>query len=446
MGRRSASRWRTASPSSSSGPTGTRRRSRRTACRARSRRWQPRAAADGTIRAHARPAPHPLRPRRRARRARPPRRRGAARPGARARRGAALRCRRASTSCAARSQRRLGRRSREAKRAAKDDPAAAARADGADRRDARAARARSAPTRSACGRSASGSTRPCCRCRTCRTSRRRWATARRTPRSSVKTSASSRPSASSRATTSELAERLDRHGARRPHVGLALRLRRWATSRGCGSRIQQLRPRRTCTEQGFTIVLPPVMVREETMFGTGFFPTDRQSVYSLADDDLYLVGTSEVPLAAFHQGEILAEAELPLRYCGALGLLPARGRRGGARHARHLPHAPVREGRDVLVLPPRSLVGRARLDAVDRGGDRADARPPLPRRQHRGGRPGRVGGQEVRHRGVAAGPGPLPRADELLQLHRLPGPPAARRATGPRAARRASCTPSTAPP
>ena len=70
------------------------------------------------------------------------------------------------------------------------------------------------------------------------------------------------------------------------------------------------------TERGFTIVLPPVMVREETMFGTGFFPTDRQSVYTLADDDLYLVGTSEVPLAAFHQGDTLAEAELPLRYCG----------------------------------------------------------------------------------------------------------------------------------
>jgi seryl-tRNA synthetase len=70
------------------------------------------------------------------------------------------------------------------------------------------------------------------------------------------------------------------------------------------------------TEQGFTLVLPPVLVREETMYGTGFFPTDRQSVYSLADDDLFLVGTSEVPIAAFHQKEIIDEAELPLRYAG----------------------------------------------------------------------------------------------------------------------------------
>ncbi len=69
-------------------------------------------------------------------------------------------------------------------------------------------------------------------------------------------------------------------------------------------------------EQGFTLVLPPVLVREETMYGTGFFPTDRQSVYTLADDDLFLVGTSEVPIAAFHQKEIIDEAELPLRYAG----------------------------------------------------------------------------------------------------------------------------------
>lgn len=67
---------------------------------------------------------------------------------------------------------------------------------------------------------------------------------------------------------------------------------------------------------GFTPVVPPVMVREEAMFATGFFPTDRQSVYQLSDDDLFMVGTSEVPLAAFHAGEILAAEDLPLRYAG----------------------------------------------------------------------------------------------------------------------------------
>ena len=67
---------------------------------------------------------------------------------------------------------------------------------------------------------------------------------------------------------------------------------------------------------GFTPVIPPVLVREEAMYGTGFFPTDRASIYRTAEDDLYLVGTSEVPLAGLHGDQILAEDDLPLRYGG----------------------------------------------------------------------------------------------------------------------------------
>jgi len=67
---------------------------------------------------------------------------------------------------------------------------------------------------------------------------------------------------------------------------------------------------------GFTPVVPPVLVREEAMWGTGFFPTDRASIYRTADDDLYLAGTSEVPLAGLHGDQILAEEDLPLRYGG----------------------------------------------------------------------------------------------------------------------------------
>ncbi len=69
-------------------------------------------------------------------------------------------------------------------------------------------------------------------------------------------------------------------------------------------------------QRGFTPVIPPVMVREEAMYGTGFFPTDRQSIYRLADDDLYLVGTSEVPLAGLHMGHVMAEGDVPARYAG----------------------------------------------------------------------------------------------------------------------------------
>jgi seryl-tRNA synthetase len=66
------------------------------------------------------------------------------------------------------------------------------------------------------------------------------------------------------------------------------------------------------TEQGHVPLLPPVLVREEAMYGTGFFPTEAVNIYGVERDDLYLVGTSEVPVAAFHAGEILEE--LPFRY------------------------------------------------------------------------------------------------------------------------------------
>ena len=67
---------------------------------------------------------------------------------------------------------------------------------------------------------------------------------------------------------------------------------------------------------GFTPVLPPVLVREEAMVGTGFFPTEKSNIYALAEDELFLTGTSEVALAGMHMTEILASDELPLRYCG----------------------------------------------------------------------------------------------------------------------------------
>jgi seryl-tRNA synthetase len=66
--------------------------------------------------------------------------------------------------------------------------------------------------------------------------------------------------------------------------------------------------------EGFTPVLPPVLVREEAMYGTGFFPADKSEYYEIGEDGLYLTGTSEVALAGLHMGEILAADELPLRY------------------------------------------------------------------------------------------------------------------------------------
>ena len=68
--------------------------------------------------------------------------------------------------------------------------------------------------------------------------------------------------------------------------------------------------------KGFVPVLPPVLVREEAMFGTGFFPTDKASIYEIPSDGLYLTGTSEVALAGLHMSEVLDSDDLPLRYAG----------------------------------------------------------------------------------------------------------------------------------
>jgi seryl-tRNA synthetase len=81
---------------------------------------------------------------------------------------------------------------------------------------------------------------------------------------------------------------------------LELALYRWALDR--------------LVQKGFTPMLPPVLVREEAMYGTGFLPTDEVNLYRLERDDLYLTGTSEVALAAFHLGEAFDEDELPKQY------------------------------------------------------------------------------------------------------------------------------------
>jgi seryl-tRNA synthetase len=69
-------------------------------------------------------------------------------------------------------------------------------------------------------------------------------------------------------------------------------------------------------EEGHEPVVPPVLVRERALYGTGFLPDTEQQIYTLPDDDLYLVGTSEVPLASLHAEEILAPDTLPRRYAG----------------------------------------------------------------------------------------------------------------------------------
>jgi seryl-tRNA synthetase len=85
-------------------------------------------------------------------------------------------------------------------------------------------------------------------------------------------------------------------------VMLELALVRWA--------LEKLRGR------GFEPVIPPVLVRERALYGTGFLPDTEQQIYRLPEDELYLVGTSEVALASLHDGEIIDADRLPLRYAG----------------------------------------------------------------------------------------------------------------------------------
>jgi seryl-tRNA synthetase len=68
--------------------------------------------------------------------------------------------------------------------------------------------------------------------------------------------------------------------------------------------------------EGFEPVIPPVLVREQALYGTGMLPDTEQQIYRVPEDDLYLIGTSEVSLASLHRDEILSAEELPLRYAG----------------------------------------------------------------------------------------------------------------------------------
>jgi seryl-tRNA synthetase len=68
--------------------------------------------------------------------------------------------------------------------------------------------------------------------------------------------------------------------------------------------------------EGFEPVIPPVLVRERALYGTGMLPDTEQQIYRVAEDDLYLAGTSEVALASLHADEILEQDELPRRYAG----------------------------------------------------------------------------------------------------------------------------------
>ena len=172
---------------------------------------------------------------------------------------------------------------------------------------------------------------------------------------------------------------------------------------------------------GFTPVIPPVLVREDALYGTGFLPDTEQQIYTLPDDELYLVGTSEVPLASLHAGEILEEGTLPLRYAGFSSCFRREAGAAG-RDTRGIFRVHQFDKLEMFCFVEADQSGDgARAAAGDRGGAAAGARHPVPRSQHRRRRPRLVGRQEVRPRGLDAGPRRLRRGHLDVEHHRLPG-------------------------
>ena len=177
-------------------------------------------------------------------------------------------------------------------------------------------------------------------------------------------------------------------------------------------------------QAGFTPMIAPALVKPETMEGTGFLGAHADEVYRLANDDLYLVGTSEVALAGYHSDEILDAAELPLRYAGFSSCF----RREAGSYGK--------DTRGIIRVHWFDKVEMFSYVAAGAGRGRAPAAaglgtavPGLARTQlpgdRRGGRRPRLQRQpQVRHRGLVPVPGRLPRADLDVQLHHLPVPPA----------------------
>ena len=178
--------------------------------------------------------------------------------------------------------------------------------------------------------------------------------------------------------------------------------------------------------EGHEPVVPPVLVREEALFGTGLFPGDREQIYEIERDELFLVGTSEVSLAALQR----RPDPRPRRRCRCA----TRASRP-ASAARRAP--PASDTRGIFrvhqfdkvemfsfVEPEQSADEHERLLAIEERDPRRRSRSPTGWSTSPVGDLGAPGGEEVRLRGMDPEPGPLPRADLLLEHDRLPGAPA----------------------
>ena len=152
------------------------------------------------------------------------------------------------------------------------------------------------------------------------------------------------------------------------------------------------------TEHGFVPVVTPTLVRERTMEEAGFFPTDRAQVYDVDDGELFLVGTSEVPLSALHRAETFTPDALPTRYAGYSSCFRREAGTYG-KDTRGIFRVHQFDKVEMFsFVRARRVARRARAHPRDRGADHRRPRDSVPRRQRRGRRPRPGRGQEVRHR------------------------------------------------
>ena len=177
-------------------------------------------------------------------------------------------------------------------------------------------------------------------------------------------------------------------------------------------------------ENGFTPMITPSLVRPEIMAGTGFLGAHASEVYRLEDDDLYLVGTSEVPLAGYHADEILDLSAGPNRYAGWSSCFRREAGSYG-KDTRGIIRVHQFDKVEMFVYcQAGGRRGRARAAARLGRADARQDRGALPGHRHRGRRPRLVRAPQVRLRGVDPDAGHLPRADLDVELHDVPGPPA----------------------
>ena len=176
-------------------------------------------------------------------------------------------------------------------------------------------------------------------------------------------------------------------------------------------------------DAGFTQVIAPSLVRPRAMEGTGFLGQAADDVYRIEGEDLYLVGTSEVPMAAYHSDEILDVASLPLRYAA---FSPCFRKEAGS-HGKDTKgiirvHWFDKVEMFVYTTLEESDAEHQRLLAWEKEFlDKLELSYRVI--DTAAGDLGLVGGPQVRLRGVDPDPGPLPRAHLDLQLHRVPDPP-----------------------